>query len=218
MRKLLALLATTTALTIAFDAVAEDEAPPAEEKPTIQMGKITEFNGTWEKAAAIDTRLGDMHKGVMAAHEQTKAAAGVATDAPIEKAFEDMKATAGDKLVVSIEAGQAPKLSAADDAPENVKTFAMEADKAVSALSAVKDDAMKLKEEATALVGEAAAIPASITPELIKNSGLKKPKEIKAEKDLQAANVEIVKTFPTQADNVISAATEFVTLVQSLAN
>ena len=98
MRKLLALLAATTAFTIAFDAVAEDE-PAGEEAPTIQMGKITEFNATWEKAASIDQRLTGIEGNVAAAHEQTKLAAGTATDAPIEKAFEDIKATAGDKLV-----------------------------------------------------------------------------------------------------------------------
>jgi len=214
MRKLIALLAATTAFTVAFDAIAED-AEPAEEVPTIQMGKITEFNGTWEKAASIDTRLDELEANVAAAHEQTKTAAGVATDAPLEKAFEDIKATAGDKLVGALE-GDKVTVSATEDAPENVKEFAAAANKAGESLEAALKDATKLKEDAQALIEEATAIPSSITPDLIKNAGMKKPKDIKAEKDLQAGNVAIVKTFPAQADGVISAATEFVTLAKSL--
>lgn len=214
MRKLLALLAATTAFTVAFDAVAEDE-PAGEEAPTIQMGKITEFNSTWEKAASIDQRLTDIEGNVAAAHEQTKLAAGTATDAPIEKAFEDIKATAGDKLVGALE-GDKVTISATEDAPDNVKKFADEATKAGEAMESALKDATKIKEDAEALIAEATAIPTSITPTLLKDAGLKKPKDIKAEKDLQAANVAIVKTFPAQAEAIVSAATEFVTLAKSL--
>ena len=216
--KLAALALLGLGLTVATtDALAEDVPVAAEEAPTIQDGAIKEFNPTWAKARKLDEDLKALAAKVGEAKAEVNVAAGIGKDAAINKAIEDMKATAGDKLIVALETGSAPKVSATEDAPDNVKAFAVALDKAAGTIQQVLGEATNLKGTATELGTEAAGLPAQITPSILKDNGLKKPADIKAEKTLVGTNVDLIKLIPTAADNVISAATEFLTLVGSLA-
>ena len=210
----LALLGLSLTVTT-VDALADD-APVEDQYAQIELGNIQEFNPTWEKAKNIQEMITTWETQLNKLQDDTRQAAGIATDAPIEKAFEDMLATAGDKLTVAIDSGQPKVTVTADDAPDNVKAFVATVDSGVAVCKNIIENGKAIPGEIDALVDEAKGLPSQLTPSILKDNGLK-ARDLKTEKATIANNTNALKDTKPRLEGVISAATEFVNLVKSLA-
>ncbi len=208
----LALLALSLTVTT-VDALADD-APAEDAYAQIEMGNIGEFNPTWTKAKDIQETITKWETQLNKLQDDTKQAAGIATDAPVQKAFDDMKETAGEMLTVAIDGGQ-PKLTVDDAAPENVKAFVATVDSGVGTCQGIIDNAKEIPGEIEALIEEAKGLPSQLTPSILKDNGLK-AKDLKGEKATIANNTNALKATKPRVEGVIETAVEFVNLVKGL--
>ena len=200
-------------------AFAEDaEEGPREaciEIPCFDMsGRVKEFNGTWKEGQDMQEKLIKMETDLAEVEPSLRAAMGVADDAPIDKAFEDMKTTAGDKLVVTLEGGKT-SFSAADDAPENVKAFADAANEASNRLEKIAADAASMESDITRLGQEASEATGQVNKDTMKNNGLK-ISDLKGELDIVKHNKTAAAGLKDRAAKVAAESTRLSNLMASM--
>ncbi len=180
----------------------------------IKLGKISEFRPTWKNAKEIQDSVTAFETKINEVNSSIKEAAGIAQDAPLEKAFTDMKETAGDKLKVTINSGKMPELSA-EDAPDNVKAFVDTVNGGVDTCKSVIEGAKEMPGQIQALIEEAKGMPSQLTPSILKDNGLK-AKDLKPQKAVIAGNIEALKETKGRAQGVLAAAEDIVAQVKSL--
>lgn len=175
----------TAAITIAAPAIAGGKAPPSfVAEPAIQNIGSAALDGVFGEAAGIQTNLNGIYKNLTDARNNVNTTLGVAADAPVATAMADLKTKASGKLKVAME-GTKPKLKASDAVPENVQKGLDATNNLVDAGQNAVDGAMKLKDQAVALVTKLGT-PA-IAAELPKLLGNK----------VGSANINMIKVQPT---------------------
>ena len=180
----------------------------------IKLGKIDEFKPTWKNAKEIQDSVTAFETKLNEVNSSIKEAAGIAQDAPLEKAFADMKETAGDKIKVTIDSGKMPSLSA-EDAPDNVKAFVDAVNAGVETCKSVIEGAKEMPGQIQTLIEEAKGMPSQLTPSILRDNGLK-AKDLKQQKAVIAGNIEALKQTKGRAQGVLGAAEDIVTQVKSL--
>lgn len=205
-------------LVVPMVSMAEGDHPVPEGKRIIEKTMIKEFNPTWGEAADLQKRTWLATNQLAAANTQLITASGASADAELSVAIDQMKETAGDNLVVMLEEGGTPKITAKDDAPQEAKDVAVEADKAASEGNKVLIQSTKLVEEGEALVEKASLLPDQLKndPNLLKSNGLK-IKDLKKAIEQQNKNLKRLKATVERAKMTQEEATTFVGAIKSLA-
>lgn len=207
-------------LGVAGAAIAEEEEGPRQacvDIPCFDMGgRVKELAPTWKEGEDIQEKLIQMELDVASIEPDLKVAMGVAEDAPLETALAQMKEDAGDKLIVSLESGGAPSFSVADDAPDNVKTFADAANAAVAKLDKVSQDAKSMEGDITRLGGAATDATSSVNAGTMKANGLK-VSDLKGEVAIVKHNKEAAKGLKDRSAKVVGESTRLTGMLASMA-
>jgi len=170
------------------------EAPPDPCKvtaPTIEQTGIPEMDAVFSKARTIQDTVASQTTEMCTARTNLNTALGVATDAPVKTALEDLKAKASGKLQVALD-GAVPKILPADDAPDNVKTAIEAVNKLIGASTEASKETIGLVPEAQSLAKTAAAFPMKVPT--MKVEGVDIPTAIK----VVGEDVKAMKLLPNQ--------------------
>ena len=198
-------------LSLALVATGDAQAKPkGDDLPTITLTTIEQFDAVFSKGKAIETSLIESSKQLTDARLELNKALGVAADAPLKTALEDLKSKAGDALAVTMEGGK-PKLSVKDAAPDNVKVAVTAVGKLVDACQAVVDQTKAIPGQVTELSTAATAFPGQLTSIKVDDKMLlmKLPKTL-------GNNSKALAAFPTRAQELGSEATSILTDVGGL--
>ena len=214
-------VAAVLSIGVAGVAMAEEEEGPRQacvEIPCFDTsGRVKEFAPTWKEGVDIQEKLIQMELDVNSIEPDLKTAMGVAEDAPLEKAIADLKESAGDKLIVSLESGGMPSFAVADDAPENVKTFADAGNAAAAKLQKISADAQSLEGDITKLGTEASDASGKMNAGTMKANGLK-VSDLKSELDIVKHNKEAAKGLKDRSAKVVAESTRLSGMLASMAN
>lgn len=159
--------------------------------PTIEKTGIPEMDEVFTKARAIQDTVAAQTTELCNARGNVNTALGVATDAPVKTALEDLKMKASGKLQVALD-GAVPKIVPAEDAPENVKAGAEAVNKLIGASTEAAKQTIGLVPEAQALAKTAAGFPMKVPT--IKVDGVDIPTAIK----VVGEDVKAMKQLPNQ--------------------
>jgi hypothetical protein len=181
----------------------------------IRMGKIKEFKPTYTSAKGLLETVTSFETALNQMHDSTREAGDIAKDEPLKKAFNKTKRTASDKLIVTLEKGRIPKVSA-KDAPDNVTTFIDQVNLNVDIAEELIQGAKAVPEQVDVLVGQLTGIPASITPDLMKKNNLK-VKDLQKQVNVAKHNLDATKEAKPRAEGVLKSARHYMDLVKSLA-
>jgi hypothetical protein len=213
-------VAAVLSLSVAGVAMAEEEEGPRQacvEIPCFDTsGRVKEFAPTWKEGVDIQEKLIQMEIDVNSIGPNLKIAIGVAEDAPLETAIAQMKDAAGDKLIVSLESGGMPTFSVADDAPENVKTFADAGNAAAATLQKITADAKSMEGDITKLGSEASDASSSMNAGTMKANGLKMG-DLKGELAIVKHNKEAAKGLKDRSAKVVTESTRLSSMLAGLA-
>lgn len=198
---------------------ADDSKPSKEETQykQIKLGKIKEFRPTYKSAQGLletvtlwETQINDMR-------DATKTAAGVAKDDPLKKAFNSMKKTGKGKLIVALNTGSTPRVSAKKDAPNNVVTFVDQVNASIDTCQSIIDNAKGIPAQVDGLVTEISGMPARITPDLLVKNNLK-VNDLNTQVNVAKNNLEATKSIKPRVKGVVNSAENYFSLVRSLAD
>ncbi|MDP2309515.1 MAG: hypothetical protein Q8P18_26065 [Pseudomonadota bacterium] len=164
--------------------------------PKIEATGISEFDSVFMKAKTIHETLDVQDKQFVDARAQVAIALGVAADAPLKTAFDDLKAKANGKLKVALK-GKMPRLEATDAVPENVQTGIDAVNKLLDAGESMIDTGVQLVPEAQALAEACADFPSRLT-----TMGLDPMKLIESTKKV-ANNVKATGATPARVDRLV---------------
>jgi hypothetical protein len=209
-------LLTSTVAEAKKDKGASEES--AEEAAYITINnetRIGEFNPTWTDAKAIQDKVTSFETNLNGITTEFNTALGVATDAPLQTAIDDLKEKAAGKLQVALDGGK-PKITAADGIPENVQAGIDALNGGVDKVMQIIEDAKSLPADIQALVDTAKAFPAQLTPDLLSKNNLK-IKDLKAETGVVKDNTKGLIETQDRLKGVVDAATSFVDAVKGLA-
>lgn len=163
------------------------------ETPKIANSGIPEMDSVFSKAGTIQETVIAQTKEVCVARSHLNEALGIATDAPVSAALNDLKAKAMGKIAVAIE-GDMPKLTAKEAVPENVQAGLDAANQLVAASQAAAKQTASLAPEAKDLAGAAAGFPMKVPT--MKLDGVDLPTAIKVVGD----NSKAMKALPGQIE------------------
>ena len=168
MRRIVLIVALAlTGLTLtSSDAFAgkKEKAPAGEAKPLPKIEKIgiAEFDDVFMKARAIHDNLDEQDLKLKEARTNVNTVLGVATDAPLATAFQDLKTAANGKFKIVLK-GTAPKLEASDAVPENVQKGLDAANGLVDVVVGTIAEGKKLEPQAKELAGAVVAFPGQLS-------------------------------------------------------
>lgn len=212
--------AAVISMSVAGVAMAEDAEAPREacvEIPCFDTsGRVQELEATWKSGEVLQDKLIQMEIDVSSIGAEMKTALGVAEDASLDQAIADLKETAGDKLTVSMESGAMPTFSVADDAPENVKTFAAACTAATEKLQKVTADVKSLEEDITKMGTDATEAAGSLNAKTMKENGLK-AKDLKTELSIAKNNKAAAEGLKDRSMKVVTETTNLTTMLAGLA-
>ncbi len=176
----------------------KETAPPdpcAVTAPAIKNSGIPEMDAVFTKASALQASVATQTTEVCGARTHLNEALGIAKDAPVGTAFNDLKAKAMGKVKIAT-GGAMPKLEASEAMPENVQA-AIDAANAMIEVSgrAAKETAGMLP-EAKALGATAAGFPMKVPT--MKVDGVDIPTALKVVGD----NVKAIKQLPNQIEGL----------------
>lgn len=145
------------------EALAGKKEKSAEEEklPQIVATGIAEFDDVYMKAKKIHETLDAEDKSLASARDGVNTTLGVAQDAPLKTALEDLKTKAAGKVKVTMK-GKTPRLEPSEAVPENVQAGIDAVNKVLDAGDHAVTTAMELKPEAEGLVKSAMAFPAKL--------------------------------------------------------
>lgn len=126
--------------------------------PKIEMTGVAQFDDVFGKAKTIQDTLDTQKTELVTARTNLNSALGVAADAPVKTALEDLKTKAEGKLKVVMN-GTTPKLEAADGVPDNVKAAIDAANGMLTACGNTVAAGKDLTGQATELIGAAKDFP-----------------------------------------------------------
>ncbi|MFO0745085.1 MAG: hypothetical protein U1F43_39240 [Myxococcota bacterium] len=177
------------AIGIAFFAVAAMATSAwAGESKIVDTG-IAEFDDVFAKARDIQGSVQTQNQTMVEGRTNVNTAMGVAADAPLKTALEDLKTKANGKIKILME-GNVPKLQASEAVPENVQK-GMDSVNALSDTSGkTSDTADQLLPQSEALVEATKDFPGKV-PGLVKN-----PLDVAKKSKLVDKNVKAVATLP----------------------
>ena len=200
------------------DGEADGEQPSAEETQykQIKLGKIQEFRPTYKSAQGLLETVTLWETQIIDIHEATKTAAGVAKEDPLQKAFNSMKRTAKGKLVVALNTGSTPRVSAKKDAPANVLTFVDQVNASIDTCASIVANAKGIPDQVEGLVTEITGMPARITPELLAKNNLQVG-DLNSQVKVAKHNLEATKDIKPRVKGVVLSAENYFSLVRSLA-
>lgn len=140
---------------------ADTSSSAASTLPKIEMTGITEFDSVFSKAKTIQDSLDTAYTELTTSRTNLNTSLGVATDAPLKTALEDLKTKANGKISVAMD-GAMPSLKVADDAPENVKTGVTGVNGVISSGGKAVTTAKDLVPQTQELVSAVTAFPAQV--------------------------------------------------------
>lgn len=165
---------------------------------------VASMDGVFREAKDVQTKLEDQRVALKNARQNVKSALGVATNAPMSTAFEELKKTAGDKLEVALDGGT-PKLKAKDAVPENVQTAIDAVNGLLDASKSTAETVVSLKENVTGLIDKSKEFPTQIVAEVKGN-----PLGAAKASTTVAANIKAIAAMGDQADKLVNISTRLV--------
>lgn len=194
--------------TVPADALAkkgkDKSSEQAGEPLQIEETQISSFDETFGKVKDLQTKLQEMNTNIVTANDKITTALGLPQGTPVADALNDLKSKAGDKLTVALD-GDKPKLSLADDAPENLKTAVTATNEAVNLWVDTLGKATTLHQDIMAVKDSAMALPGE-TPAAFKESGLPPTQLPKVTKTVQN-NVKATTQTVEMANEVVKSLT-----------
>lgn len=164
--------------------------------PKIEATGIAEFDDVFMKAKAIHDTLDAEDANLKEARKQVALALGVAEDAPLKTALEDLKTKANGKLKVAFK-GTMPRLEASEAVPENVQAALDAVNKLIDAGGHTVASATELVPQAAALVAACADFPSQLS-----SMNLEPMKLIEATKKV-TGNVKTTGATPDRIDRLV---------------
>lgn len=132
-----------------------------EKLPKIEPTGISEFDSVFMKAKTIHETLDANDTKLKEGRKQLAIALGVAEDAPLKTAFDDLKVKANGKIKLAMK-GKMPRLAASEAMPDNVQKGIDAVNGLLDTSEAVMDETMGLKPEAEALAAACVDFPAKL--------------------------------------------------------
>ncbi|MFZ5481283.1 MAG: hypothetical protein ACOZNI_31275 [Myxococcota bacterium] len=183
------------ALAHAPDALAGKKDAPAE-LPKIEATGIAEFDSVFMKAKAIHDSLDTEDKNLKEARAAIATALGVAEDAPLATALEDLKKKANGKIKVALK-GATPRLEPSEAVPENVQKGIEAVNKLLDAsehaVATGKELVPQAKELATAVAGFPAKVPGLVSD----------PMEVPKKSKIVGQDVKATQATPDRIDRLV---------------
>lgn len=170
--------------------------------PDIKPCSIAEFDAVYNEAGGIQVDLKGAWKQVVDARGNVNTVLGVAADAPVKTALEDLKGKAAGKVKVALEGGK-PRLQPSEAVPENVQQGLDAVNALVDAGQATASRAVGIKDKVMALGSQAAGFPMKV-PGMLGNLT---PDQAKTAPKIVGDNTKAIKEMPKQID-AISAQVE----------
>lgn len=165
---------------------------------------VASMDGVFHEAKDVQTKLEEQRVALKTARQNVKSALGVATNAPMSTAFEELKKTAGDKLEVALDGGT-PKLKAKDAVPENVQTAIDAVNGLLDASKSTAETVVSLKENVTGLIDKSKGFPTQIVSEVKGN-----PLGAAKASTTVASNIKAIAAMGDQADKLVNISTRLV--------
>ena len=176
---------------------------------------IAEFNPTWSDAKAIQDKVTSFETDLDKVRTDLNTAAGIATDAPIQTALDDLKEKAAGKLTVALDGGK-PTVTASEALPENVQAVLDAVNSGVDTVMGIVENGKTLPDDVKALIDTAKGFPAQLKPDLLSSNGLK-AKDLGKETKVVKANTQATIQTQDRVKGVLEAAKNFVEAVKGLA-
>ncbi|MDP2312594.1 MAG: hypothetical protein Q8P41_06780 [Pseudomonadota bacterium] len=164
--------------------------------PKIEATGIAEFDSVFMKAKTIHDTLDVEDTNLKEARKQVALALGVAEDAPLKTAFDDLKTKANGKLKVALK-GKMPRLEATDAVPENVQAGIDAVNKLLDVSEHMIDAGVELVPQAKELATACAGFPAKLT-----TMGLDPMKLMESSKKV-GNNVKATGATPDRVDRLV---------------
>lgn len=164
--------------------------------PKIEATGISEFDSVFMKAKAIHTTLDAEDAALKGTRKDLAVVLGIAEDAPIKTALDDLKVKANGKIKVVLQ-GAAPRLEPSEAVPENVQAGIDAVNKLVDAGAHAVSTAVELRPEAEALAGACADFPERLT-----SMNLDPMKLIESTKKV-TGNVKVTTATPARIDRLV---------------
>lgn len=188
-------------IVVAAPALAAKEKAAAGDLPTIEMTGIKPFDDVFSKAKEIETTVNGMSTSLTTSRTNLNTALGVATDAPVKTALEDLKTKAAGKVGVAMN-GTKPTLTAKDGMPDNVKAGLDAGNGLIDAVVKIATDAPTLVPKIQELVEAAKAFPTQVKdPAIIAGVA---PKQLLSAPKVLANNGKALAAFPTRIQQLVA--------------
>ncbi|MCB9777454.1 MAG: hypothetical protein H6742_02695 [Alphaproteobacteria bacterium] len=178
----------------------------------IELVDIAEADAVFGPAKEIHDILNDIETNLGTARGEFTTALGVAQDAPLQTALDDLMAKAGDSLTVAIDGGK-PKLSVGDAAPDNVKTAVEAGNKFIQ----LHVDSVKRATELVPKAQEVAAAAAGLDPAGLAQQAAANPMEIPKKVKAITNNVKAITQTPKRIESLVGTLNENITVISGLA-
>lgn len=170
---------------------------------------IAEFDEVFAKARDLQGSINTQNKTMVEGRGNVNSALGVAADAPLKTALEDLKTKANGKLKIVLE-GRVPHLKADEAVPENVQKGMDAVNNLTDSSDKTQTTADEMAPQAQALVDATKDFPGKV-PGLVKN-----PMEVGKKTGLVNKNVKAVAQLPEKVQQLKTEAQGVVTDVSAV--
>ncbi len=167
-----------------------------DELPKIEPTGISEFDSVFMKAKAIHDTLDTEDAKLKEARKALATTLGIAEDAPVKTALDDLKGKANGKIKAVMN-GKTPRLQPSEAVPDNVQAGIDAVNKLLDASEQMIDKGAELYPQSKELAAAAAAFPAKLT-----TMGLDPMKLMEASKKV-GNNVKATGATPERVDRMV---------------
>lgn len=196
------LLGLALALSLSASAFAGDKKGGDEPKyPEIKLTKISEFDGTLEKAKAIHTDLETTENKLRDANKGLAASLALPETTSLEDALAELRKKANNKIEVGMEKGRVPKLKPTDAVPAEVQKGIDTVNGMMDDLGASLERIEAMPAQVQGLVAEAKSFPGQLNADLIKKNNLTAADLPKITKTL-GTDLKAIEATPERVKNV----------------
>lgn len=174
----------------------------------IQTVGVKAIDDYFAKAGGLVKTVSDSRLAIDTANKNLVTVLGLKEGTPVADALADLKTKAAGKIKVGMN-GAVPKLEAADDCPENVKTGIEAANGLLGALGQAAVAMPTIVTQAPALVTEGQALAPQV-PGMVASLGLKAPGASKA----FGKNLAIIVSLPVESKKLIDSSIDTFKIVK----
>jgi hypothetical protein len=168
-----------------------------DELPKIVVTGIAEFDEVFMKAKSIHDSIDAETSTLKSAHTDINTTLGLAADAPLKSALDDLKTKAGGKIKVAMK-GTTPRLEPSEAVPENVQKGIDAVNKLIDASEHAVETGEGLVPQAKEVASAAAGFPAKL-PTVVKD-----PKQLLDARKKVTDDVKATVATPDRIDRLVT--------------